>query len=83
MLEWIADVNPEALLADGFEDAILGLADRCSQPMLVVYDREKCVEILVERDGLTREEAEEHMNFNVTDAWVGEMTPLFLWRPEE
>jgi hypothetical protein len=81
LLEWIGEVNPEALLADGFEDAILGLAERCSQPHLVVYDAAKCLDILVERDGLSREEAEEYFSFNVTGAWMGEHTPLFLWRP--
>ena len=58
------------------------MAERCSQPWLVVYDAEQCIEILVERDGLTYDEAEEYFSFNVTGAWVGEHTPLFLWRPE-
>lgn len=80
--QWIAENNPEALLADGFEDAIIGMAERCSQPMLVVYDADKCIDILVERDGLSYEEAEEYFSFNVTGAWMGEGTPLFLWRQE-
>ena len=82
MVDWIAEVDPEALLADGFEDAIVGMAERCSQPMLVVYDAQKCIDILVERDGMTYEEAQEYFSFNVTGAWVGEHTPLFLWRPD-
>ena len=82
--DWIADYNPDALLADGFEDAILGVAERCSQDALVVYDAEKCVEILMSRDHLSYEAAQEFFDFNVAGAWVGVHTPLFLTRrPEE
>jgi hypothetical protein len=50
--DWIVEHNDEALLADGFEDAIVGMAERCSKPSLVVYDAERCIQILVERDGM-------------------------------
>jgi hypothetical protein len=80
---WIAEMNPEALLADGFEDAIIGVAERCSKEPLVVYDIQKCVQILVTRDGMTEEEALEFLEFNTLGAWMGEMTPLFLWRAPE
>jgi hypothetical protein len=75
---WVAEINPEALLADGFEDAFVGMAERCGQPSLAVYDAEKCVHILEERDGMDYEEAEEFFSFNVSGAWAGEQTPLFL-----
>ena len=81
-LDKIAMTNPEALLADGFEDAIVGMAERCSQPWLVVYDAELCIKILQDRDGMTFEEASEYFSFNVSGAWAGEHTPLFLWRLE-
>jgi hypothetical protein len=77
---WVSDYNPEALLADGFEAAIIGVAERCSKPALVVYDAERCIQILVERDGMTEEEAAECFSFNTLGAWAGEQTPLFLWR---
>lgn len=77
--DWIADFNPEALMADGFDDAIVGVAERCSQPALVVYDGEKCLEILM-AGGMDRSEAQEYFNFNTLGAWVGPNTPLFLWR---
>jgi hypothetical protein len=66
------------LLADGFEDAFIGIGERCSQPDIAVYDYHKCLEILVERDGMTSEDAVEFMSFNVTGAWVGDRTPIFV-----
>lgn len=77
---WVAGWNEEALLADGLEAAVLGVAERCGKPGLVVYDAEKCIEILMERDGMSREDATEFFVFNTLGAWVGEGTPLFLWR---
>jgi hypothetical protein len=79
--EWIAEQNEEALLADGFEEAILGVAERCGQPTLVVYDADKCIEIL-ERNGMDHDEAVEFFSFNTLGSWMGEHTPLYLWRWE-
>jgi hypothetical protein len=32
----------------------------------------------MERDGMSREDAEEYFDFNVAGAWVGEGMPVFL-----
>ena len=76
--EWISEFNPEALCADGFEEAILGVAVRCSCPALVVYDADRCVEILMKRRGMSREEAEEFFSFNTLGAWVGEHAAVLV-----
>jgi hypothetical protein len=76
---WLAEWAPGALLADGFEDAIVGVAVRCSQPPLVVYDTERCLQIL-QRGGMTEDEAVDYFGFNVANAWLGPGTPLFLTR---
>jgi len=70
------------LKADGFDDAILGLGRRCSQPDLLVYDVDKCVDILME-DGMTQEDAMEYFEFHVVGAWMCEGTPIFLYSGAE
>lgn len=75
--------DEELLFADGFDGAILGVAERCGQPPVVVYDRQKCIDILMERDSASYEDALEHFSFNVIGAWVGERTPMYLSRPGE
>jgi len=79
----VAEENPDAYLADGFEEAFVGFARRCGQPTLAVYDVDKCVVILVERDGMTYEEAREFLEFNSIGAWVGENTPVWFERIEK
>jgi hypothetical protein len=64
-------------LADGFEEAFFGIARQFGKPF-ALYDRKKCIDILINRDGLSYEDAEEYFCFNVEGAWVGENTPAFF-----
>jgi hypothetical protein len=75
----------EILTADGFEDALIGVVDGACRAPVACYDYAKCIEILMTRDGMEEEDAHEYMSFNVTGAYVGEYTPLFVhdWRKEE
>tara|TARA_R100001443_G_scaffold106182_1_gene115505 strand:- start:287 stop:544 length:258 start_codon:yes stop_codon:yes gene_type:complete len=70
-------LSPDVIVADGFEDALIGVGQQFNKA-LAVYDRQKCIEILMERDGMSDEEAVEFFEYNVTGAWVGEYTPIFL-----
>lgn len=76
------DDEQELLLADGFEEAFVGVMVRFGMQPLALYDRVKCIEILLKRDGMDEEGAEEFFEFNVIGAWAGEGTPAFLIRVE-
>lgn len=71
-------MEEDTLLADGFEEAFIGYSARCGQPVIAVYDVDKCLKILMDRDGMTEEEALEFFEFNTEGAWVGKGTPAFL-----
>jgi len=77
MLEALGEENPDALLADGFEEAFIGICRRFSLPPLAAYSVEKCLEIIM-KNGASHEEAVEHFDFNVIGSWVGEGTPVFI-----
>ena len=65
----------EALLADGFEDALVGYdAAKCR----AVYSIPMMIAVLMERDGMDEDEAVEFLEFNTFQAFVGDMTPLYL-----
>jgi hypothetical protein len=65
------------LLANGFEEAFVGIAEQFDR-RFAVYDYNKCIMILMQRDDMTLEEAEEWMGFNVVGAYIGEATPAFV-----
>tara|TARA_Y100001938_G_C7733806_1_gene255944 strand:- start:6 stop:299 length:294 start_codon:yes stop_codon:yes gene_type:complete len=73
--ETIADHNPEALFADGHDHAIMGY----SSDGKVIYSVDQVVRGLVERDGMTPDEAIEFFNFNIECAYVGEYTPIYMY----
>jgi hypothetical protein len=78
LLAQLAEENPEALTADGFEAAFLGIHRRFSHPPLAAYSYEKCIGVLMERDKMSHDEAVEFFDFNVIGSWVGDGTPVFV-----
>jgi len=79
----LTDENPDAFFADGFDDAIIGIVRRCGEPSIVGYDCDACVQILMDRDGMTYEEAVEFFEFNVVGAWAGDNTPAWIKKGAE
>jgi len=75
--EYDMDDESPVIMADGLEEAFIGLSYRFNDGPVATYDREKIIEIYV-RDGMSYEEAEEYFGFNVLGAWVGEKTPVFM-----
>ena len=74
----LAKLNPAAILWDGFEEALVGIREREGKPAVAVYGYEKMVTILMQRDDMRREDAIEYIEFNVTDGWLGDSTPITL-----
>lgn len=71
--------DEEFLQADGFDEALLGVFyDKVNGVYKLVYSRDKCIEILMVRDGMTDEEANEYFDYNVEGAYVGEQTPIWV-----
>ncbi len=81
MREFINFVNPEALLADGFEDALLGFVETFGNPPVALYNRDKCITILMERDGISHAEAIDDFEFNTIGSGMGSNSPAFATFP--
>ena len=84
--KWVAEYNPDALLADGYEDAIIGIDGQHGSNTVVIYDKDKCIEILAEKFYLEGDcedpylEAVDYFGYNIECAYVGENTPIFMQR---
>ena len=85
--EALAEENPDALYADGFDEAFAGIVRRYGQAPLACYDRAACIQILMSESvdaeaplpaSVTQEEAEEYFDFNVIGAFMGPGTPVFI-----
>jgi hypothetical protein len=79
----IAEDYPDLMVLDPeyFDEAIIGLVQRIGLDV-ICYDKDKVIELLCVKEGMTYEDAIEHFEFNIIGSWVGETTPVFLSKPE-
>jgi hypothetical protein len=68
--------DEKVMMATGLEDAFIGIGRQFSNSPFAIYDREKCIDILMK--DMSNEEAEEYFEYNVQGSWVGESTPVFV-----
>jgi hypothetical protein len=76
--------DEEVLFLEGFDDAIIGQCSRINLGPVAAYNVEKILQIMIERDGMTYEDAYEYYEYNIRGAWMGENSPVFIeiYEPE-
>ena len=69
--------DDELLIAEGFEDAIIGVVEDFNAPIRIAYSVKKCLNIL-EKD-MNEFDAMEFFIYNVIGGYVGIKTPIWVW----
>jgi hypothetical protein len=69
--------DTKALTMDGYDDCIAGVLERFGMEPIIVYDKQRVIEKLMQ-DGATDEEAYEFFEYNQLGAWMGDGTPGFI-----
>lgn len=70
------------LKIDGHDNAIIGPAfiwRDLSHVSVLVYDAEKIRDNLMQRDGMSAQEAREYIEYNIEGAYMGPHTPILVW----
>ena len=70
----------DALVMDGYDDCVIGILERFGMEPIVLYDKEKVIQKLIDEGCDSYEGAVEYYEFNQLGAWVGDKTPGFLVR---
>ena len=75
-IDLIKELYPddEFLIADGFDDAIIGVDEENGK---IIYDIDEVINILI-IDGMDVNEAIEFYEYNIAGSYVGEKTPVFM-----
>ena len=76
-----SDFSDKILLADGLDEAFLGIAENSEGNPVAVYSIDKCLDILAQqfKDGEDAVgDAIDYFEFNVKGSYVGEFTPMFI-----
>ena len=75
ILEYMEDINPDALKADGFDNCIVGVVDTFEGAVLLYSEHEILKKLMKE---MTVEEAEEYFRHNILGAHAGKYMPVYL-----
>ena len=81
MIISIEDINEQAegaILLDGFNDAIIGIVEEFGNGPRVLYSKNKILQTLEDRDGMSPFEAVEFYDYNILGLFAGEQNPIFL-----
>ena len=81
VIEELQNINPEALLADGCEDAIIGIAEVWrdgGRHHVVAYSVQGVIEQFMRDIDWDYETADEYFSVNTVGAYVGVNTPIYI-----
>ena len=70
----------DALVMDGYDDCVMGILERFGMEPIVLYDKDKVIDKLIDEGCDGYEGAVEYYEFNQLGAWIGDKTPGFLVR---
>ena len=69
------------LKVDGFDECIIGITQIYGKDTpVVVYDAMEMIEVLINERDMSRDEAVEYFEYNISSAYLGEYTPLYVMR---
>lgn len=80
ILEWIDETFEIIVYPDGFEDCIVGVAEKFGGPPVAVLDLEKILSKL-RKEGMTYEKAIEYFEYNILGSYLGDQTPVYMHVP--
>lgn len=77
-IEEIKEQAEGAIILDGLDDAIIGMAEEFGNGPRIVYSKSKIFEILRERDGMDEIESVEFYEFNILGLFASPQNAIFL-----
>jgi len=85
IVEVLTNENPDAIIYDDMDDALIGVYRNTTngsagsyEEALAVYSYVKFIQVYIERDGMSEEEAVEFFDFNVAGGYIGEYQPMVI-----
>ena len=79
LTERLLDLGIEdALVMDGYDDCVIGILERYGMEPIVLYDKDKVINKLMENGCESYEGAVEFYEFNQLGGWHGDKTPGFV-----
>ncbi len=67
-----------AVVLDGLNKAIIGIARTCGKDSVLAYDYNKIIDILIERDKMNPDEAIDFFEYNIVRMHVNSRNPVLI-----
>ena len=72
------------IILEGFDSAILGVGESAGwDSPCIVYDYQKCLDVLIQKHDWEKEDAIQLMDQNVINAHMGEGNPVFVFPSQD
>jgi hypothetical protein len=79
--ERLAEDNPEAILFDDLDDALIGVTLPWQVPdkkLLAVYSKMQIMKTLMFKHGISPEDVVDHFHYNIEGQYTGKNTPVIV-----
>jgi len=76
--EFLMSFEGEIVILDGYDDALIGIADLMNLGFVAVYSSSEIIKIMMEKDSMDLDTAEEFFYYNIKGSYIGEKTPIFV-----
>lgn len=77
-IEEIKEFAEGAIILDGLDEAIMGIAEEFGNGYRIVYSKSKIFGVLMNRDGMTEEEAIEFYEYNILGLYASPQNAIFF-----
>lgn len=77
-IEEMKEFAEGAIILDGLDEAIMGIAEEFGNGYRIVYSKSKIFSILMNRDGMTEEEAIEFYEYNILGLYASPQNAIFF-----
>lgn len=68
------------IILEGFDEAVIGVGESFGwETPRIVYDYQKCLDLLMKANDWDKENAIEWMDYNVINAHMGKGNPIFVF----
>jgi hypothetical protein len=74
----LEEINPDAVIFDNLDHCIVGYGSQYTKNTSLIYDYDKMIEHFMFNDGMSYEDADEYVNFNIVGLWAGDSTPIIM-----
>jgi hypothetical protein len=78
VIDKIVELNPEAIVLDGLDEAVVGIGYSKDLEPRLIYSINNIILTLIGRDGMSENEAREFYDYNIADGYFGNHGPIFL-----